>query len=90
MEQLSMSGEDWKSDKQRATERRLIAARRKAGLACARALEGAADSLRAYLSACRACGDGSGDEKRGLADGRLLLIDDLMEYASWLQRTLAA
>lgn len=86
MEQLKMIGDDWKSDKQRNSESRAIAARRKAGQACAKKLEAAATALTDYLAACRECADGSGDEKRGIADGRTILMHDITEYASWLNQ----
>ena len=86
MEQLNMMGDDWKSDKQRKAELRAEATRKKAGLACAKKLETAAKSLTEYLAACRECADGSGDEQRGIADGRTILMRDITEYATWLDR----
>lgn len=79
-----MTGDDWKSDRERKSEARAIHARKKAGIACAKKLEAAADALSEYLNACRDCADGSGDEQRGIADGRTILIGNIMEYASWL------
>ena len=82
--QVAMAGDDWTSDHERKLQRRLEAAREKAGQSCAAKLEAAADALNAYLSACNACRDGSGDERTSLADSRTRLIGDLMEYAGFL------
>lgn len=68
------------------SEQRAISARRKAGLACSKKLEAAADSLNAYLWACRECRDDSANEKTGIADSRVRLIGDLMEYSGFLER----
>lgn len=84
MAQTSLTGDDWLSDRDRKAQARAVAARRKAALACAAKLEAAAEALGAYLAACRECRDNSGDELRGIADGRHLLISDLMEEASWI------
>lgn len=63
----------------RAEHRRAIAGRN-----ASRKLAAAAKALAAYLSACRHCADGSGDEKTGIADGRIKLISDASEYAGYL------
>lgn len=63
------------------------AARRKAGVACAKKLDAAADALRAYLQACNACNDASASlslQGKGI-DGREKLIADLAEYSSYLE-----
>ena len=84
MTQLAMTGEDWKSDRDRARDRRAEAARKKAGLDCMRKCESAAAALRDYVRACNACGDNSGDELREISDGRHILADQLDEYAAFL------
>ncbi len=83
--QVAMAGEDWLSDRDRRSQAKAEAARKKAALACAKKLQDAADSLTAYLSACNECHDGSGNERTSAADGRLLLMRDLMEYSYWLE-----
>jgi len=83
--QLSMAGDDWTSDRDRKAQARAEAARKKAGQACAKKLEAAADALNAYLSACNECNDVCGNERTSIADGRVRLIADLMEYAGWLE-----
>lgn len=83
--QTAMTGDDWLSDRDRKSQARAEAARKKAGLACAAKLEAAAEALSAYLSACRECNDKSGDELRGISDGRHRLISDCMEYSGFLR-----
>lgn len=56
--------------------------RRKAGVACVKALEAAGKKLNAYLAACNDCADGSGS--RGADDGRILLIRNIVEYERYL------
>lgn len=82
--QVSMTGDDWISDRDRKQQARAEAARKKAGLACAKKLEAAADALLDYLRACNECHDGSGNEKMAAGDGRLRMMHDLLEYAGWL------
>ena len=62
MQQLSITGDDWKSDRAKAAEARASRKRDEAGRACAKALNAASKALGAYLQACRDCNDGSGDE----------------------------
>ena len=85
MHQLSIAGEDWKSDRVKAAEARAAKKRDATGRACAKALEAASKALGAYLQACRECNDGSGDEERGLGDSRHRLITDTSEYATFLE-----
>ena len=85
MHQLSITGEDWKSDRAKAAEARASKKRDEAGQACARSLNAASKALGAYLQACRECNDGSGDEERGLGDSRHRLIADTSEYATFLE-----
>jgi hypothetical protein len=84
--QASMAGEDWLSDNDKKRTARAIAARKKEGLACAKKLEAAAAALQAYLRACNECNDGSGDGERGYGDGRRIMIQNLLEYATYLDR----
>lgn len=57
-------------------------ARQKAGLECARKLEAAADALNKYMSACADCDDSSAP--RANDDGRISLVRNIMEYATYL------
>ena len=61
------------------------AAKRKAGIKCAKSLRKAAEDLSGFLSACRDANDGSGDEGRGISDCRHVMIRDLSEYATYLE-----
>jgi hypothetical protein len=67
------------------TQAKKCAARRKAGLKCAKSLRAAGKEMSAYLSACRDMNDGSGDESRGISDGRHILIREMSEYATYLE-----
>ena len=70
---------------QRKEDAKAIAKRRKAATVCAKKLTDAATSLKELLIACRACNDGSGDEKRGISDGRYTMMNNLREYATYLE-----
>lgn len=83
--QLAMIGEDWLSDRDKRTQAKAEARRKKAGLDCAKKLRAAADSLNDYLMACNECRDGSGNEIHGAADSRKRLMSDLLEYASYVE-----
>lgn len=83
--QLTMTGEDWFSERDKKAQARAEAARKKAALALAKKLEATADALNVFRQACNECRDGSGDEARGAADGRNILMRDMMEYAGWLE-----
>lgn len=82
--QLTMSGDDWLSDQDRKSQARAVAKRKRAGQDCAKKLKDAAEALNAYLHACRDCADGSDDKRMGQSDGRLILVGNIMEYASYL------
>ncbi len=83
-DQLTMTGEDWASDRDRTRQRKAETARRAAGLKAAKALSTAAEAMQTFLEACRECHDGSDDEKMGAGDGRRILIDNMTEYMAWL------
>lgn len=53
MLQTTMTGDDWLSDRDRKSQARAEAARRKAAMTCAAKLEAAAQAVSAYLAACR-------------------------------------
>jgi hypothetical protein len=61
--------------------------RRKAAMAASKKLAEAADAVNKFLHACRECSDGSGDEYHGVADGRIILIGNMMEYSGHLDST---
>ena len=82
MNQMAITGEDWRSDADIKRQSRAEAARKKAALECSKKLEAAADALSEYLYSCIDCGDGSC--QKGVDDSRLLLKEQLMEYKSWL------
>ncbi|PZP30470.1 MAG: hypothetical protein DI603_15210 [Roseateles depolymerans] len=82
--QVAMAGDDWLSDRDRKAQTRAEAERKKAALTCTRKLQAAAEALNDYLAACNLCNDGSGNERTSLADSRVRLVGDLMEYAGWL------
>lgn len=82
MTQLSMTGDDWLSSRDRKAQARAEANRKKVAIACAKKLEAAADSLNELMRACNECHDGSSVTRAD--DGRQLLVERLMEYSSWL------
>ncbi len=84
-DQLTMTGDDWISDRDRTRQRKAEAARHAAGMRAATTLRKAADALKAYLQACRECQDGSDDSKRGGDDTRHTLRESLCEYADFLE-----
>lgn len=84
--QLTIPGDDWRSDGDKKAQQRREAARKREAAACAKALRKAAETLSAYLNACRECRDGSGDERQGAGDGRHRLIADCSEYAGFLEQ----
>jgi len=83
MTQLSMTGDDWFSDGDKKRQARAEAARKKAAIACAKALEKAADAMRDYCHACMACEDASSPKRDD--DGRYLLMRSMLEYSGWLE-----
>ncbi len=83
-EQIEMTGDDWISDRDRTRQKKAEAKRSASALKAAKTLEHAIAALRAYLQACRECNDGSGDEQRGISDGRHILIGKMAEYSSYL------
>lgn len=83
MSQLTITGDDWLSARDVKARARADAARRKTGLACAKALRHASDALSAYMMACLECDDASSPKRND--DGRRLLMNDIQEYAAWLE-----
>lgn len=81
--QVSMTGDDWTSDRDRRSQAKAEAARKKAAMACAKKLEAAADALHELVMACMDCNDGS--RLRGDDDGRVLLQRNMREFAGWLE-----
>lgn len=82
--QLAMTGDEWVSERDKKAQKRAEAARKATALSCAKKLLAASEELSKFLSACRDCRDGSGDEFRGISDGRQILIGDITEYAYYL------
>jgi hypothetical protein len=82
-QQLSMTGDDWRSDRDIKAQAKAEAKRKKAGLVCADKLMAASKAISEYLAACNECRDASGC--RGVDDGRLVLIGNITEYAGWLK-----
>lgn len=80
--QISMTGEDWLSDRDRKAQARAEAKRKQTALVCAKKLESAADALHDFLMACIECNDGSRD--RGADDGRRTLQESMREYSGYL------
>lgn len=68
-----------------AQQSRRDAVRKAAAIRAAAKLFAAQEAVGAFLRACNACQDGSGDEKTGIADGRHRLIGDMAEYATYLE-----
>jgi hypothetical protein len=83
MMQTTMTGEDWLSDRDKRTQARAEAARRKAGQKCAQRLHAAADALGEFAMACLECNDASAPRRAD--DGRTLLASHMREYAGWLE-----
>ncbi len=82
MQHTSMTGDDWRSDREVKTQAKAEAARKKAAINCARKLEAASQALNEFLAACNECGDAS--RGRGLDDGRMILMRNINEYAGYL------
>jgi len=80
--QLTMTGDDWLSSQDKKAIARALATRKKAASTCAKKLQDAVDALNALMRACNECDDGSG--VRSADDGRVLLVEQMMEYANWL------
>lgn len=81
--QVSMTGDDWLSDRDRKAQARAEAARKKAALICAKKLQAAADALSDFGMACLECNDAS--SPRRADDGRTLLAASMREYAGYLE-----
>ena len=84
-DQLTMTGDDWTSDRDRKKQQKAERVRHAAGIKAAKTLHKAREALHAYLLACRECQDGSDDTIRGISDSRHALMDNLSEYAGFLE-----
>ena len=80
-DQVAITGEDWLSEPDKKSKARAEASIKRTGLAASKKLEAAADALNDFL---RACMDAGHEDQRGAADGRRILINDIMEYSSYL------
>lgn len=83
MTQLTMSGDDWLSDRDVKTIKRLQSARHKAAHKAAASLQRAADDVAAFAMACLECADESAPRRED--DSRNLLSRNMREYAGWLE-----
>lgn len=81
--QLTMSGDDWLSERDIKTIKRLQAARQRAAQKAAASLQRAADDLAAFSMACMECNDASSPRRED--DGRTLLQRSIREYGAWLE-----
>lgn len=61
---------------------KVVAARRKSAIDCAKKLQAAADALDAFALACLDCDDAS--SPRRADDGRTTLSRNMREYSGWL------
>lgn len=82
-QQVTMTGDDWRAEREVKAQVKAEANRKKAALACAQKLEAASRAISEYLAACNECRDASGC--RGMDDGRLILISNVSEYANYLR-----
>lgn len=82
MNQLAMTGDDWRSDREVKNEARAKATLKKTSIVCADKLEAAIDAVRAQMQAHYAV---HGGIKNIGIDGRQRLIEDMAEFASFLQ-----
>lgn len=80
--QLSMTGDDWLSERDKKQQARADAAHRKACLAAAGKLEAAAQAVRDMLMAYLDCGH---PDTMGAGDGRRRIATDMDELAAWLR-----
>lgn len=84
MTQLTMTGEDWLSDRDRKAQAKAEAARARAARKTAKALQDAAEAVSEFKFACLECGDGSATLRAD--DGRDRLSLQMREYSAWLER----
>lgn len=84
MTQLTMTGEDWLSDRDRKALAKAEAARAKAARKAAKALQDAADSVAEFAMTCVECQDVSAP--RAADDSRYRLGTEMRDYAAWLER----
>lgn len=87
MTQLTMTGDDWLSDRDRKAQARAEAARAKAARKAAKALQDAAEAVAEFAMACVECQDASAP--RAADDSRYRLQTDMRDYAAWLERAFA-
>lgn len=83
-DQLTMTGEDWLSDRDIKARKRLEAEREKTARKAAAALEKAADALAEFSMACFHCNDASSPRRDD--DGRTILQRNIREYQGWLEQ----
>lgn len=81
-EQISMTGDDWTSEREKKRQQRAATALKKTSLTAARDMRKAAESLRAQY---RAYIDAGHPDLQGRADGRLRQAADLDELAGYFE-----
>lgn len=84
MTQLTMTGNDWLSDRDRKAQAKAEAARAKAARKAVKAMEDAAEAVSDFAMACLDCNDASSPRRDD--DSRYLLKAQMLEYAAWLRR----
>jgi hypothetical protein len=78
--QLTMTGDDWLSERDKQRAARNESARANAARALAARLRMAADAVTVFAEACAACGD----QVERTDDSRARLRNDMLEYAYFL------
>lgn len=83
MQQTTMTGDDWLSDRDRKAATKSQQRKRKAGTVAAKKCREAADAIQAYMHACGEANDGSGVKRSD--DQRMLFVRDLRDYVAFLE-----
>ena len=81
MSQLTMTGDDWTSDRDRKAQARAVAERKKAAQALEAQLDKSVAAMQKFINACHACGD---QKVQNADDGRQRLREQMQEYAHWM------
>lgn len=88
MQQTTMTGDDWLSDRDRKGVAKAQQRKRKAGATAAKKCRDAADAIQAFIHACGEANDGSGVKRSD--DQRLLFVRDLRDYVAFLEQRYGA
>ncbi|ABM38626.1 hypothetical protein [Polaromonas naphthalenivorans] len=81
MNQITMTGDDWTSDRDRKAQAQAIAARKKTAQELTAQLEKSVAAMQKFINACSACGD---PKVLNADDGRQRLREQMQEYATYL------